>query len=56
VDNVEGGEEIAIDFSKGAVQTSRGNFDFIPLPDSILRILDAGGLIPYTKLKMRKEK
>jgi hypothetical protein len=54
VDNVEGGEEIAIDFSKGVVEIPKGVFDFIPLPESILRILDAGGLIPYTKIKMGK--
>jgi 3-isopropylmalate/(R)-2-methylmalate dehydratase small subunit len=56
VDNVEGGEEIAIDFSRGVVKTSKGVFDFAPLPESIICILDAGGLIPYTKTKMRKEK
>ncbi len=56
VDSVEGGEEIDIDFSKGVVETPKGVFDFIPLPESILRILDAGGLIAYTKIKMRKEK
>lgn len=54
VDNVEGGEEISIDFSKGVVETSRGVFDFVPLPVSILQILDAGGLIPYTKKNIEK--
>lgn len=56
VDNVEGGEEISIDFAKGVVETSKGVFDFVPLPGSILQILDAGGLIPYTQKKMEKGK
>ena len=56
VDNAEAGEEISIDFSKGVVKTSKGVFDFVPLPQSILRILDAGGLIPFTKKKMEKGK
>jgi 3-isopropylmalate/(R)-2-methylmalate dehydratase small subunit len=56
VDNVKKGEVIAIDFSKGVVETPKGVFDFVPLPGSILRILDAGGLIPYTKIKMANKK
>jgi 3-isopropylmalate/(R)-2-methylmalate dehydratase small subunit len=56
VDNTGAGEEISIDFSKGVVKTSKGVFDFVPLPQSILRILDAGGLIPFTKKKMEKGK
>jgi len=56
VDNIESGEEISIDFSRGVIQTAKGVFDFAPLPESILRILDAGGLIPYTKTKIEREK
>jgi len=56
VDNIKAEDEISIDFAKGVIQTARGDFAFAPLPDSILRILDAGGLIPYTKSKMETEK
>ena len=56
VDSIEDGEEISIDFSKGRIETAKGVFDFVPLPASILLILDAGGLIPYIKKKIEKEK
>lgn len=54
VDHIERGDEITIDFERGVIETAKGVFAFVPLPDSILRILDAGGLIPYTKAKIEK--
>lgn len=56
VDSIAGGEKIDIDFSRGVIRTAKGVFDFAPLPESILHILDAGGLIPYTKTKIENEK
>lgn len=56
VDSIEGGEKINIEFSRGVIQTAKGVFDFTPLPESILQVLDAGGLIPYTKTKIEREK
>jgi 3-isopropylmalate/(R)-2-methylmalate dehydratase small subunit len=56
VDNIEDREEIVIDFSRGRIETANGVFAFPPLPDSILRILEAGGLIPYTKTKIGRSK
>ncbi len=56
VDNIEGGEEISIDFSRGVIETKTSVFDFSPLPDSILHILEAGGLIPYIAKKINTEK
>ena len=52
VDNIEAREDIAIDFTKGVIETAKGVFAFAPLPESILQILEAGGLIPYTKTKI----
>lgn len=56
VDNIQGGEEISIDFATGVIESQTGVFDFAPLPESVLQILDAGGLIPYIKKKMEREK
>jgi 3-isopropylmalate/(R)-2-methylmalate dehydratase small subunit len=56
VDSIADGEEISVDFSKGQIETAKGVFDFVPLPESILLILDAGGLISYTKSKIAREK
>jgi 3-isopropylmalate/(R)-2-methylmalate dehydratase small subunit len=52
VDSIEFGEEIAIDFAKGKIETAKGVFAIAPLPESVLHILEAGGLISYTKTKI----
>ena len=54
VDNIKNGEEIDVLFSAGKIETKRGIFDFAPLPESILNILEAGGLIPYIKKRIKK--
>lgn len=46
------GEEVSIDFSKGKICAQSGEFDFPKLPDSVLGIVEAGGLIEYTKQKI----
>ena len=57
VNNIENGEEIEIDFLKGKIKSKKGLFNFPPFPDSVLGILEAGGLIPYIKKKLAgKEK
>jgi 3-isopropylmalate/(R)-2-methylmalate dehydratase small subunit len=56
VDKVRTGDEIGIDFTRGIIQTPGGEFGFIPFPEYILRILDAGGLIPFIKKKLEREK
>jgi len=56
VENIEAGEEIGIDFLKGEIRGKRGIFKFPPFPDSVLGILESGGLIAYTKRKLKKEK
>ncbi len=52
VDKVETGDEIEIDFAGGKLITNRGTFTFPPLPDSVIGILEAGGLIEYTKKRL----
>ncbi len=56
VDNIRNGEEISVLFSAGKIETKKGVFDFAPLPESILIILEAGGLIPYIKKKIENQK
>ena len=55
VDNVEAGEEIQIDFTRGKIYCCQGEFVFPPLPESVLGILQAGGLIAYTRQKLLKD-
>lgn len=52
VNEIQKGEEISIDFSRGKILTAAAEFDFAPLPDSVLGIVAAGGLIAYTKEKI----
>ncbi|MBN1274492.1 MAG: 3-isopropylmalate dehydratase small subunit [Candidatus Aminicenantes bacterium] len=55
-EKLEEGDRIEIDFKQGEIRSDRGVFSFPPFPDSVLGILEAGGLIPYTKEKLKKER
>ncbi len=54
VENIENGEEIEIEFAGGKIRTEKGDFEFPPLPESVLGILKEGGLIPYTRKKLNR--
>ena len=54
VDNIAAGEEIRIDFTQGKIHCRQGTFEFPPFPESVLGILEAGGLIAYTRQKLLK--
>ncbi|TEU07470.1 MAG: 3-isopropylmalate dehydratase small subunit [Candidatus Aminicenantes bacterium] len=56
VDSIATGEEIEIDFSSGKIKTKKGVFTFSPFPESVLGILEEGGLIPYTRKKLKGKK
>lgn len=47
VDSVEDGAEVFVDAAAGMVTAGKDTFTFDPYPASLLRILEAGGLIPY---------
>ena len=46
------GDKVRIDFARGFINTPHGAFEFPPLPDSVLGILQAGGLVAYTIRKL----
>jgi 3-isopropylmalate/(R)-2-methylmalate dehydratase small subunit len=48
------GERVRIDFALGILYTPSGEFRFSPLPESVLSILRAGGLVPYTQKKLKQ--
>ena len=54
VDSIENGEEVEIDFASGEIKSGKGVYAFSPFPDSVLGILKEGGLIPYTKKKLKE--
>ncbi len=49
---IQDGEEITIDLANGEIQCKAGAFHFPPLPDAVMEIFKAGGLIPYTRAKL----
>jgi 3-isopropylmalate/(R)-2-methylmalate dehydratase small subunit len=46
------GDEVEVDFGGGRVISGGRVFKFFPLPESVLGIIEAGGLIEYTKKKL----
>ncbi len=52
VEAIEDGEEIEIDLEAGEIRCKAGTFNFPPLPETVLGILEAGGLIPYTRKRL----
>lgn len=53
-DAVNAGDEVTIDFKQGKITAPGGTFHFPPVPEAILGIVAAGGLIPYTRKKLGK--
>lgn len=56
VDSLENGDDVGIDFAAGEIRSSRGTFRFLPLPASVLGILEAGGLLEHTRKKLGIDK
>ena len=54
VDAIQAGDEVTVDFKQGTITGPAGTFKFPPLPDMILGIVEAGGLIPYTRKQLGK--
>lgn len=52
VDALVSGDEIEIDFAAGSITSGGRVFRFFPLPESVIGIVQAGGLIEYTKKKL----
>jgi 3-isopropylmalate/(R)-2-methylmalate dehydratase small subunit len=51
-DHLKAGDTVTIDFKKGKITTPAGTIDFPPLPEAVLGIVDAGGLIAYTRKRL----
>jgi len=52
VDAVEHGNEITVDTDAGEIITAKGTFTFPPIPEEVMQIVDAGGLVPYVQRKL----
>jgi len=49
VEAVKSGDEMEIDLSAGVIRVKGAEFSFPPLPEAVMGIFDAGGLVPYTR-------
>jgi len=50
------GDQIEIDLHGGSIALQDGErLTFSPLPDFLIRILDEGGLVPYTRRRLHEE-
>jgi 3-isopropylmalate/(R)-2-methylmalate dehydratase small subunit len=56
VDALTAGDHVDVDLARGEIRSARGTFRFRPLPESVLGIIAAGGLIEYTKAKLAEDK
>ena len=52
VDVIKAKEKLEISLEKGEIYCKAGTFTFPPLPEAVMGIFAAGGLIPYTKRKL----
>ena len=50
------GDEVELDAAAGTIRVAGGEFDFPKLPEEILAIRDAGGLLAYTRERLREER
>jgi len=49
---LERGDEVEVDLAAGEIRTAKGTFSFPPLPEAVMAIFDAGGLIPYVRRQL----
>ena len=43
---------VSFSVGRGEIVSDKGTFRFLPLPESVIGILEAGGLLEYTKKKL----
>jgi 3-isopropylmalate/(R)-2-methylmalate dehydratase small subunit len=56
VEAIENGENIEIDLAAGEIHCAAGTFTFPALPETVMEIFNAGGLIEYTRRKLHAGK
>lgn len=55
VHNYSQGDEVKVDANKGVISVGNSEYSFPPLPQEIIAIQQAGGLLPYTREKLKKK-
>lgn len=52
VDSIKNEEEAEVDLAAGEIRCSAGTFSFPPLPEKVMGIFEAGGLVEYTRKRL----
>ena len=55
-EKIKDGETVDIDLATGEIHCRKGPLKFDPLPDFMMRMLDAGGLIEYARKTIRNQR
>ena len=56
VDAIENRERITVDLSACTIQTEKGVFQFEKYPEYVQELVAAGGIVPYTKQRLKANK
>jgi 3-isopropylmalate/(R)-2-methylmalate dehydratase small subunit len=56
VEAYKDGDAVSLDAAAGEIKIGDKTFSFPKLPPEILAVRDAGGLLPYTRAMLKKEK
>ena len=51
-DALASGDPVEVDFAAGVIKSGDRTFKFFPLPEAVIGIVNAGGLIEYAKKKL----
>jgi 3-isopropylmalate/(R)-2-methylmalate dehydratase small subunit len=52
VEALERDDEVEVDLEAGEIRCAKGTFTFPPLPEAVMGIFAAGGLIAYTRKRL----
>jgi 3-isopropylmalate/(R)-2-methylmalate dehydratase small subunit len=56
VESIQAGEIIEIDLELGEIRSTGGTLTFPPLPEAVMEIFEAGGLVPHTRQRLKDRK
>ncbi len=56
VDAIEFGDTVQIDMDTSRIRTPKGTFSFEPYPEYLRKLVESGGIIPFTAAKLREGK
>ena len=54
VAHVKAGDALSVDFARGVIEHEGKAYSFPPLPESVMEILEKGGLVEYVKGQLAK--